>query len=438
MDLEAERLQHCLDRIAAGEPASDVVQAVAGQPGGDEIARLVAFTASLAEVLPARADTAFRARLQAQLQSELAARPQAGRAGDRSPSLSRSRLRWQPWILRLCAAVVVVALAMGTAVKASASSLPGGALYPVKRAAEEARLALAWTATLRAQVQLDIANTRIAEISELVGRDVPVDPVVIDVLVVAYGGLTGPVGTVVDPAWAEEVSRAQAEHGQVLDALARTTDDADLRPRVKSARRALDDAAARLDAGLPQSLPSAPAGSSAGPTASPTAGSSAASSGVVPSTATATTFARQASRTPASGPISTRHAARTPAATATGIPMQGPAPTDAPPPAAAQPTAPSQPSAPPPTTVPPTAVPANNTEPTRGPTNPAADERATAIARMTAEAERRSTREAATKPPPTAPRPNRTPRADGTPDRPNPTEVPPPEPTREASPPGTP
>lgn len=435
MDLEAERLQRFLDRIAAGEPAREVVQAAAEQPDGDALARLVAFAAQLTEVLPDRADAAFRARLQAQLQSELAT-SLAGHVDDGSPS--RSLLRWQPWLLRLGAAVVVVALAMGTAVKASANSLPGGALYPVKRAAEEARLALAWTATLRAQVQLDIANTRIDEITELVDHEVPVDPIVIDVLVVAYGGLVGPAGAAVDPAWADEVARTRVEHARVLDALARTADDADLRLRVKSARRALDEAAARLDAGSPPPAPIVPAGSGADPTASPTGESQAASGTVMPPTETATSPARQAGRTPAApGPIFTPRAMRTPAVTATGIPAQGPAPTDAPPQAPDQPAAQPQSSAPPPTAVPPTAAPEHNVEPTRGPTNPVADERATAIARKTAAAEHRATREAATKVP-TA-RPDRTPRTDGTPNRPIETEAPGSEPTREASPPpGTP
>lgn len=68
-----------------------------------------------------------------------------------------------PYIARaMTAAALVVALA-GSAAVASAESMPGDALYPVKIGWDRARLSLALTPADRAAVQLSVIQHRLAE-----------------------------------------------------------------------------------------------------------------------------------------------------------------------------------------------------------------------------------------------------------------------------------
>jgi hypothetical protein len=78
------------------------------------------------------------------------------------------RLSLQPILRRSMAAVLAASLLLvmllGTgAVAASANSLPGDALYPVKRASEEVRLLLAFDQQTKAQLQHDMDERRIEE-----------------------------------------------------------------------------------------------------------------------------------------------------------------------------------------------------------------------------------------------------------------------------------
>lgn len=152
-EVQAERLQALMDRLAAGTTAQQLT-AEGVEPG---LVQLAVLAAQAGQELPTRPAPAFRVRLQAELQAELAAR-------HRQPS----RGVWWPRLLpRLAAGLLAVVLVLGSAVVASASSLPGEPLYGVKRAAEQVRLTFAWTHEARAAIQLDIAEARLREIRAL-------------------------------------------------------------------------------------------------------------------------------------------------------------------------------------------------------------------------------------------------------------------------------
>jgi hypothetical protein len=303
-------------------------------------------------------------------------------------------------------------------------------LYPVKRVAEEARLALAWTATLRAQAQLDIANARIAEIARLVEQDAPVDPVVIEVLITAYGGLVQTNGATTDPALAGEVARAAAGHAGVLGTLARAADST-LRSRVDQAVRALGVVVTSLEAGAGSATRDAAIATSLAPTPGMGAAISAPAGGSTPLAAVSTATPVKAESI---GHSTATTAAGTQAATATasvataGLPQAVASATGAARPAATRATAPA------PTDQPPSPVPlatsGGGNQATSTPNNPDRNPRETSIAEKTRQA---ATQEA--HPTRDAPRrPNSTQPPESTPHRPIPTSPPVVEPTREAPP----
>lgn len=74
---------------------------------------------------------------------------------------------WSFWLVRFTtAAVLVLAVLSGTAY-ASGSSLPGDALYTVKRAVEDARLSLASTPESKAKLQVLFTEERIRELDTI-------------------------------------------------------------------------------------------------------------------------------------------------------------------------------------------------------------------------------------------------------------------------------
>jgi Domain of unknown function (DUF5667) len=72
---------------------------------------------------------------------------------------------------RVAAVALAAALVLVPATMASASALPGQALYPVKLAVEQVRLAtVQWSAALEAQVRTRVAARRLQELDRLVKR----------------------------------------------------------------------------------------------------------------------------------------------------------------------------------------------------------------------------------------------------------------------------
>jgi len=414
MDFNADRLQDYLDRIAAGTPAEDVLRAAADQAEGDELGALVALATRLVEVVPSHPDAGFRAQLQSRLQASIATRRRRPAAG--------SRASWLSHLLpRLVTVGLALALIFGTTVRVSADSLPGDALYGVKRAAEEVRLALAITPRLRARAELDIARARLDEIKKLVDSGLPVDLEIIEALIAAHEGLAASLPAAHDPGLTADAVRTAQQHQRLLADLAQAAPD----PRVRPALREGADGLGDLVSGL-KHKPEPPAPGAMPPTA---AGGD--SPNVTP--------------TPAGGtpPPSDIAASVTPTirATRTDSPPTGtpsPHPT-ARPTAFAQP--PTHATVAPPGSEPPTAAPGPNARPTDAPNNPSQHPRATDLAALATHRAEAATRRAdqATKRAAQATRRSdqATPKPERTPDHPLHTAPPPVEPTRPPQPPAT-
>jgi len=90
-------------------------------------------------------------------------RPAGGR-----PNLAPGRIRARGAIV---VGVAVGAIAVSGMSAASENAVPGDALYPVKRSAERAQIALASSDVTRGQLYLDFARTRVAEAASLPSGD---------------------------------------------------------------------------------------------------------------------------------------------------------------------------------------------------------------------------------------------------------------------------
>jgi hypothetical protein len=390
--MSAEQLQSSLDRIAAGETVESVLRSLASDA---ETRALVQLALSAGEALPQRAPSAMRARQQAALQARLEAQlsPQKGRASATSGLLGL----WRRWAVRLAGAAMAASLALGSAVAVSADSLPGDALYGVKRAAESARVALTVSPAARVRLRAGLAVERLSELRALVDRGVMPSPEDIERLLAAHSAMQQAAAEAGGDMLDAETAQGSKEIADGLRALAAQIADGD-----PSTAARLDDAAelvapTRAAQDEPGNAPEVGdsgadgasgdhergAGSKdeeAAPTLEPTR--AIATTGAAPGSeeatapselaGTPTVVLSTATRTPPPSPT------RRPTASATsqaggGAPVQ---PTDAPQPTSAPPTAPPQPTAAPqPTSAPPTAAPA--TAPPPDPTAPIPNPRAT-------------------------------------------------------------
>jgi len=135
----------------------------------DDLRPLLGLAAELRRTLaPAAATEGMRQRVLSRVLQRV--RMQA-RASHRRPSTEQRR----PWILRPAYAIAGLALAalltFSTGVAyAAESTLPGDALYPVKRGLEEVRLALSATVEGDAELTASFADRRLAEIEGLTAR----------------------------------------------------------------------------------------------------------------------------------------------------------------------------------------------------------------------------------------------------------------------------
>jgi hypothetical protein len=189
-----------------------------------------------------------RAAMQAQLQSAF--------ADLRSAKLQRPKRTWARLALRFAALATAVALLLGSAVVTSAESLPGDALYPVKRAAEGARLALALGPAGRLRVRLHIAEMRLDELQRLSDRGAAVPADLLDALLEAHTALLNDLDGALDPALLEEL-RLQAErHQSAIQALRAGADPA-TRPTLMAAASALENLRATAEARVGERRPSA-------------------------------------------------------------------------------------------------------------------------------------------------------------------------------------
>ena len=86
-----------------------------------------------------------------------------------TPVVPVGRKRARAWTISIAVAALL-GLSATSAVAASASALPGDALYGLKRAVERARLAVPGSDALKAQLHLTFADERLAELQELLAR----------------------------------------------------------------------------------------------------------------------------------------------------------------------------------------------------------------------------------------------------------------------------
>ncbi len=181
---EAERLQSALIRLEAGDTWEEVSAVFVG---ADEELALAALAFQTSQVCGTKAPASMRARQQVELQSAFerqrseARRRVWGRDKGRSEAgggSSRSRLI----LVRFASGLLALALATGSAVVASANSLPGEVLYPVKLAAEGARVALSGSTAARAALRLELAGVRLNEIRRLVDLGIMPSPQLIDAM----------------------------------------------------------------------------------------------------------------------------------------------------------------------------------------------------------------------------------------------------------------
>ena len=161
-----------LDRLLAGKPIAECLEG--HEALGAEIRPLLATVAVArrAEAVPPRSPQAV-AEAKADFLAAAAARrremQQAAVRQRREPRLSWPLpRRVSAWATVSVTAVLVLALLTGTAVAASARSLPGDLLYPVKRVVENAQLSVTRDPTARETLQKQLEQRRLEEVQEVI------------------------------------------------------------------------------------------------------------------------------------------------------------------------------------------------------------------------------------------------------------------------------
>lgn len=180
------------------------------------------------------------------------------------------------WAQVAAVAIVVVILANGMTV-ASASSLPGSPLYPVKRLAEQSNVLLATTPGERARIWMNLAGRRLDEVQRLLATEPHVNPIALDdideSILRALTEVAGTRGTE-RIALLKQIIQLSVREQTVLDELAQTAPSDD-RDRFEQTARLMEDVAhiagtAQSSLGVPLSTPTNTATSTASPTTTET------------------------------------------------------------------------------------------------------------------------------------------------------------------------
>lgn len=159
---KARILDTCLTEVQAGRMT--IEQALAAYPEhADELGRLLALAHEAhMELAPAGLDAARQRGLGTRIRAALGVAPQpAERLVRRKPAL-----RFAPAVLVIT--LLVLLFGTGGVMVASAAALPGDALYGVKRAGEDLRLALSFSPARDVDLLLDFAALRMEEVQALV------------------------------------------------------------------------------------------------------------------------------------------------------------------------------------------------------------------------------------------------------------------------------
>lgn len=155
---QVEILQECLERITRGESLEDTLAAYPAQAG--ELRPL------LETALQARA---LRTEIAIPRDAQLRSRAQFIAAASRPRKTSFRGLFRPGW--SVATILTALALVLGGTGFASAQSLPGDQLYPVKIAAEQARLGLVSDTGQRLQIKAGYDRERVDEVEALLSRD---------------------------------------------------------------------------------------------------------------------------------------------------------------------------------------------------------------------------------------------------------------------------
>jgi hypothetical protein len=217
LDRQANRIQSAIERIRQGDDPSDVLTGFDPESAG-----LVRLATALDDSLPTRPDPTFRARLQVQLQDRAFA------AGSRTPQARPAGFAWRVWWPRLGALTIALALVLGSAVVASANSLPGDTLYGVKRTVEETRIIFTVDPAARAMAHLHLAEVRLAEIRRLVDRGIVVPAGVIEDFLDAQANALREAKTANDPGLLSDVERQTDANAASLAAIVGPSDAEDV------------------------------------------------------------------------------------------------------------------------------------------------------------------------------------------------------------------
>ena len=165
--IDAEVLDHCLRQIQSGE--ATIEECLAEYPSYAEVLepRLRVAAVTRAQLAPTGPSQAFATHSPTKVMNLAKARRRAS-----APNIRR-RPHWsfQP-AFRLAGVFLAVMLLVGSVgvAYASGDALPGDNLYGVKRGLERAALVVSLSAAGDADLLLEQANRRIAEVEELVQR----------------------------------------------------------------------------------------------------------------------------------------------------------------------------------------------------------------------------------------------------------------------------
>lgn len=252
----AERFAQLLDETDGGRhhqaPAS----------GDDELAGLVAVSQRLSAThLTVDIDPDFRADVRALLiataeRDGIGATAKAGTPGVTTPARTPRRPPRPAFAGRrartrsaIIAGVAIGAITVSGISAASDNSVPGDALYGMKRSAERAQLALAGSDTSRGQLHLDFARTRLAEAQALRDDAISLTTVLGDMDADTRTGISLLTASAMhrkDDAALQELANFVAGQRHQLTALLQKTDGVE-RDRVTASLTVLDAVTRRLE-----------------------------------------------------------------------------------------------------------------------------------------------------------------------------------------------
>lgn len=168
-DLE-QILAQCLDDIQSGR--ASIEDCLERYPAWrEELGPLLSLALRLPPMPDVQPSQEFRLRVRRVVQQEIARRGALSWIGQILAKIPRPRLRVLPRLATtLVAALLIVTILLGSGVGvayASQGSLPGDLLYPVKIATEQGRLLLTFSSAGKAEYHLELAQTRLKEITSL-------------------------------------------------------------------------------------------------------------------------------------------------------------------------------------------------------------------------------------------------------------------------------